>query len=49
MTSEQSEEIRKTVDRGGWNAVRSNEQLNAIWQQHLKDSRRYVDQFVDVS
>jgi hypothetical protein len=48
MTSEQSEEIRKTVDRGGWNAVRSDKRLSAIWQQHLKDSRRHVNEVVDV-
>lgn len=47
MTKEQSDAIRATVDAGGWDAVRENPELNAIWQENIEESRRYVNDCVD--
>lgn len=40
---QEDNELRAAVDAGGWNAVRMNARLNAIWQQRQAESRQYVD------
>ena len=41
MTTKESDEIRECVDAGGWDAVRANPRLNAIWQKALREQREY--------
>ena len=41
MTKKEAEEIRLVVRAGGWDAVRANSRLNAIWQKELEGQRKY--------
>ena len=41
MTKKEAEEIRLVVRAGGWDAVRANSRLNAIWQKELEAQRKY--------
>ncbi len=49
MTTAQFDDVlRRTVDAGGWDAVRRDPVLAAIVEARKRESRKYVDECVDV-
>ena len=47
MTKQQADAIRALVDAGGWNAVRANAELWAVWKADRKAAKEYINVCVD--
>jgi hypothetical protein len=47
MTTQQANEIRELVDKGGWDAVRKHPTLSKIWAKHLRDCQSYTSSTID--
>lgn len=47
MNTKQAEEIKRLVDKSGWNAVRNHPVLGKIWAKSVAQSKEYVNRCVD--